>query len=126
MTRTAAEWSAELGPWNNIVEAGRTLFGEQWAFHYLSAIAAAIRSTSDKCRDSGQLLDPQRPLCRRARYARLRPTSAKWWNSRLGSAADPIQLLFVLLMAFTWAAPQTIVANIELLESKLSRLDEKQ
>ena len=74
----------------------------------LRIFAAGIRSTEEKCQDSPDLFDVDRPMVRRARYARLRAGSRKWWSKQLQAATNPDQVRMVLLLFATWAGARTI------------------
>ena len=74
----------------------------------LANIAAGIRSTKERCQDSPELFDVGRPMVRRARYARLRAGSRKWWSKQLQSATNADEVWMVLLLFATWAGPRTI------------------
>jgi hypothetical protein len=79
-SRTSMEWASELDPWDNIVEKSRSVWGEQWIHFLLANAASGIKSTTETCRDFPDLLDRSKSLCRRARYARLRAGTIKWWE----------------------------------------------
>lgn len=119
-------WACDLAPWDRIVETARALFGQRWAFYYLANIAAGIRSTTERGADYDHLLDEERSLCRRTRYARLRSTSLKWWREQLDKKGTADQLLFALLVSLTWAAPKTIVGLLESIEPALLKLTDQQ
>ena len=74
----------------------------------LANLAAGIRSTEEKCEDSPDLFDNSRPLVRRARYARLRAGSRKWWSKQLQSATNADEVWMALLLFATWAGARTI------------------
>jgi hypothetical protein len=124
--RSTIEWATDLDPWNHIIEAGRSIWGDRWAFLYLANVAAGIRSTAEKSADSPDLLDASRPLAHRARFARLRPGAHKWWRSQFETAAPGIETLFVFLVALTWANISSLIANAELLDGALSQLDRRE
>lgn len=123
--RSTIEWATNLNPWNTVIEAARSVWGERWAITNLANISAGIKSTSDKCADCPELLDPSRSLARRARYARLRSSASKWWEAQLASASSDTEIMLVLLIASTWNTVSTIVANAEPLDAALARLDQK-
>jgi hypothetical protein len=124
--KTAAQWATELEPWDRVVETARSLFGDRWAFYLLANSAAGIKSKTEKCVDCPDLFDTARPLCRRARHARLRSTSVTWWRKQLGVAKNSIETQFVCLQALTWATPSCVIGNIDELERALSSLSENE
>ena len=123
--RSTIEWATDLSPWDAVVEAGRSLWGDRWAFLNLANIAAGIRSTSDKCSDCPDLLDASRSLARRIRFARLRSGAHKWWKTQLERASSEFEMSFALLVAFTWTTASTILANAELVDTLLPRLNQQ-
>ena len=122
-TVSASDWATKLSPWSVLVEKGRELFGERWVFYSLANTAAAIRSKEDVCEDATDLHDKSIPLCRRARYARLRANAPKWWDAQISAASDQESLAFALLVLFTWAGAGVIGKNIRLLDERLNSLD---
>jgi hypothetical protein len=122
--RSTIEWATDLSPWNTVIEAGRSIWGDRWALFNLANVAAGIRSTADKCADCPDLLDTGRPLARRVRLARLRSGGRRWWNRQLEAAASEFEVSFSLLVALTWATTSTILANAELVDALLSRFDQ--
>jgi hypothetical protein len=120
--RSVLEWSTDMAPWSAIVEAGRKVWGDRWALITLANFAAGIRSTADKCSDCSDLLNADMPLVRRVRYARLRSGAHKWWSSQIEASGSESDLLFVLLIFFTWATPSTWLVNHDLVNAKLNTL----
>ena len=55
---SVSEWTTELGPWNDLVERGRKLFGERWTFAILANIGAGIRAKDKKIEQASELHDP--------------------------------------------------------------------
>ncbi len=106
--RPFAEWNTSTEPWKLIVQQGISEFGERRRFVELANLAAGIRSTEEKCLDSPDLFDSGRPLVRRARYARLRAGSRKWWSKHLQSTTKPDEVWLALLLFTTWAGARTI------------------
>ncbi len=116
-------WATELGPWDRIVEAGRGLFGDRWAFNYLANIAAGVRSSNERAENCPSLFDSDRSLCGRVRHARLRYNSLKWWRQTLEEATARKETLLPLQVAMTWMAPATVLGCMDLIEEALSMLD---
>ena len=102
---SVSEWTTQLGPWNDLVESGRKLFGDRWTFAIMANIGAGIRAKDEKSEQASELLDPSLPLCERVRYARLRAGAAKWWEAQLQFASDQSGVAFALLVLLTWAGP---------------------
>jgi hypothetical protein len=124
LNRPADQWVRELGSWDRIVETGRLLWGDRYAFCYVATIAAGIRSTSERCSDCPDLLDPSRPLVHRARHARLRAAAQNWWKGQFRSAHSVLEKEFVLLVALTWGNLNVLTSNLEELEALVTDLDQ--
>jgi hypothetical protein len=124
--KTAAEWASEISPWNRVVESGRSLWGDRWAFYFLANVAAGIKSNAEQCSDCPDLLDHSRALCRRARHARLRSSSASWWMKQFSLAQSHSDQAFVLLVALTWINPSALLPNIEFLERIVNEMDRRE
>jgi hypothetical protein len=116
------EWASELDPWDNIVEKSRSVWGEQWVHFFLANAASGIKSTTETCRDFPDLLDRSKSLCRRARYARLRAGTVKWWEKQFDAAADNSDLVLINLTLLTWGSHRTIAELAAHIESALDRL----
>ena len=121
--RPLGEWSTSTEPWNRIVEVGISEFGERTRFIELANLAAGIRAKEEKCQDSPNLFDASRPMVRRARYARLRAGSHRWWSTQLQNATDPDQNCMALLLFATWAGAKTIEILAEEFDKRISSLE---
>ena len=106
--RPLAEWNTSTEPWGRVVQQGISEFGERPIFANLANLAAGIRSKEEQCQDSPDLFDIDRPMVRRARYARLRAGSRKWWSKQLQSATNADEVWMALLLFATWAGARTI------------------
>ena len=106
--RPFEDWNTSIEPWNRIIQQGISEFGERTRFMELANLAAGIRSTEEKCQDSPDLFDIGQPMVRRARYARLRAGSRKWWSKQLQSATNSDEVWIALLLCATWAGARTI------------------
>ena len=102
------EWNTSIEPWDRVVQQAITEFGERIAFLELANLAAGIRSKEEKCQDSPDLFDVHRPIVRRARYARLRAGSPKWWSRQIQSPVNADEVRMALLLFATWAGARTI------------------
>lgn len=120
--RTAAEWASELGPWENLVEKSRSLFGDKWALLFLANVAAGIKSQKETCVDFHDLLDYSKSLCRRVRYARLRAGNVSWWSKQIDSANSPEDIMLITLVLLTWGSSSTLIALARSIENFMDRL----
>lgn len=124
--RLAAEWATELSPWNTVIEAARSRWGEKWAFTLLANVAAGIRSKSERCSEYSNLLNHNQPLAFRVRYARLRSGAQKWWSEQFNQVRTSDETLFTLLIALTWAKSPTLLSNQDQISEHLASLDQHQ
>lgn len=124
LERPCGDWSTTMGPWDRIVESGRTRFGERWAFFHFASIACGIRAAGETCTDSSDLLDASRPLCQRARYARLRVGNPQWWIRQFDRVKDDHDAAFVVLMLLRWGSPQSIADCCERIDLAIAGLSE--
>ncbi len=108
---SAADWATSIAPWDQLVEGGKKLFGNRWAFYVLANASAGIRSKVEKCADASELHDESLGLCRRARHARLRAGTPSWWRSQLVSTSGELDLAFTLLLFWTWAG-RTVIKSL--------------
>lgn len=122
----AQQWVSDLGPWDRIVETGRSLWNDRFAFSCLATLGAGIRSTTEKCSDCPDLLDHSRSLTRRVRYARLRTAASNWWKAQFRKASSRFEKELVLLVAFTWGNINVLLANYEELEILVGQLTVEQ
>ena len=124
--RPLADWDTSIEPWDLIVQQGINQFGHRKRFVELANLAAGIRSTVQKCQDSPDLLNSDRPLVRRARYARLRAGSRKWWSNQIQSANSAEEVWTVLLLFTTWAGARTIEGLAEQFDNVIVSLEESE
>jgi len=123
LTLSANDWATKLAPWDELVELARVHFGNRWLLYVFANTAAAIRSKEDICEEANDLYNEAIPLCRRARYARLRAGASKWWEKQIQEAPNQEKLTFALLILFTWAGPAVIEKHFQLLDEKLNSLN---
>ena len=121
--RPVEEWNASIEPWNRVVQQGISEFGERTRFMELANVAAGIRSKKEKCKDSPELFDSHRPMVRRARFARLRAGSRKWWSGQLQSATNTDEVRMALLLFATWAGARTIEELAEVFDKLVVSLE---
>src|SRR5262249_19610765 len=81
-TRLARSWASEIAPWDLLVEEGRRVWGDYWAFYHIANISGGIKSSTETCKDYSELFDHSISLCCRARYARLRAGNPNWWHQQ--------------------------------------------
>ncbi len=119
----AADWATELNHWDQLIEAARRRFGERWAFCILANTAAGIRSKTERGEHAKDLFDKKISLCRRARYARLRAGTARWWETQLRLSSNQLDRAYALLVFFTWSGPKILFNLSELVDRQLRSLD---
>ena len=106
--RPLTEWNTSTEPWDQIVQQGVSEFGERPVLWSLLMLQLGSGSTEEKCLDSPDLFDVGRPMVRRARYARLRAGSPKWWSRQLQLATNADEVQMALLLFATWVGARTI------------------
>lgn len=121
--RPFVDWSTSIEPWHSVIQAGISEFGERRVFVELANLAAGVRSPEETCRDSPDLFDVDRPIVRRARYARLRAGAPRWWLRQLESVNASSQIWTALLFLSTWAGPRTIEASASSIDELVLRLN---
>lgn len=115
-------WRTSINEWSILVEKGLEHFGHCWSFYVIAVIAAGIKSINEKYEDFSDLSNITLQLCKRARYARLRSGNIKYWESHLTNEND---LLFKLLLFFTWATPRTMLKLKDIVSLKIETLNDK-
>lgn len=121
--RATADWATQLDPWESLVQRGRELFGDRWAFYILANVSAGIKSKTETCEHAAELHDSTVPLCARVRYARLRAGTSSWWEAQLKAANGHERVAFSLLILFTWGGPTIFTKHAGLVDQKLRTLD---
>ncbi|HEY1269156.1 MAG TPA: NTPase (NACHT family)-like protein [Candidatus Binatia bacterium] len=120
----SSRWASELSPWDEIVEAGRAGWGDEWAFYHIANIASGIKSSSETCTDSPDPFDAKKSLCRRARYARLRAGTVAWWPKQFEAAETVLEKMQICQLWLTWASENTITQSLKYFESIINELAE--
>ena len=122
--RATTEWATDLSPWDTVIEEGRRLWGNEWAFYHMANVASGIKSSTETCTDFPDPFDNTKSLCRRSRYARLRAGTATWWQKQFNAAADVLEKLQISQMWLTWASENTIKQCFQQFDSVLANLEE--
>jgi hypothetical protein len=122
---SCAKWGSCIDPWNRIVEKARSMFGERWSLFHMANIAAGIRSIDENCSESSQLFNQRMPLCRRARFARLRNRNVRWWTSQLEGANNDIEVMFSLLLCLTWGSSNALMKLMDIINSLLKNMNKE-
>ncbi|MDD5189515.1 MAG: hypothetical protein PHE50_00550 [Dehalococcoidales bacterium] len=117
-------WTTSLDPWNNIIETGRKLWGEHWSFYVIANISASIVSKKITCNDCDDIFDSTKLLCERTRYARLHCNNSVWWAKQSEKAISSSEMLFFLLVLFTWGTTPMIVKLLNVINTKLQLLSD--
>ena len=115
-------WLTSVDPWDRVIQQGIREFGERERFTELASFAAGIRSRGEQCLDSPDLFDANRPLVRRARYARMRAGSRKWWSRQLHTASKADERWMVLLLFSTWAGTKTVEGLVKIVDARMGTL----
>ncbi len=114
------KFKIQLDPWNSIVESGRSIFNDCWSLNILANISASIKEKEEKLEGFDELHDSKLSLCKRVRSARLKSGNIRYWEHQLQNSDD---ILFTLLVFFTWATPKTIISQIPVILKIFSSLE---
>jgi hypothetical protein len=117
-------WATSLTPWNDLVEAIRQCWGDNWICFHLANIASGIKSSKETYADYSDLLDHSKDLCKRVRYARLRAGQYTWWMKQLESSKSEIDKALSLLIFITWASSKTLKKLISEFNESVSSLSD--
>ena len=123
--RPAEEWATQIAPWDRIVEAGRSIWGEQWAFWQLANVGSAIKSQIETYTEFSDLLDHSQSLCKRARYARLRAGSTGWWQKQIETTNSDTERALCALVFMTWASANSITHLADAISDLIVNLSDK-
>lgn len=121
---SVSDWRTSLEPWSDYIESVRRTWSASSRVYYLAAIAAGIKSKSSRALGFESLLDEKLPLTERARYARLKSSTA-WWKRALTDASPGTQTLWVMLLLLAWAPSAVIKAMAARLSRSISELDDE-
>lgn len=102
------DWRSTIAPWDRIVEKSRSAYGTHWSHLRIATLSSTIRSRTETCTYASDVLDPNIPLCSRARYARLRAGDKKWWQKTIESATSDEDIMFLLLILLSTASINTL------------------
>ncbi len=106
--RPATEWAESLDPWDQVVSTVSERWGENWFCFLAACLAAGISSKSELATKASTLDAPDVSLVQRARYARLRAGSHKWWAATLEQPMSEICRDFSLALLLGWGSLKTI------------------
>ncbi len=101
-------WTEQISPWADVVDAGRSLFGERDAFDRLALISSAVRDANQRGGGHTDLNDQATSLVVRARFARYRHSDMTWWRKQLDGAPDPRSKHLAMSLILAWASSETI------------------
>lgn len=124
--RDGVDWATSLEPWNHLVENGRKLFGDCWAFVEVANIAAGLKSRTIKGSTQGGLYNSDEPLCERVRFARLQTGSWSWWSQQYEEARNNASRMMCALIMLSWAGPKSIERVVGELDGALVSLKESE
>lgn len=117
-------WDASIEPWDRVVETGRHGFGERTKFLEFACLGAGIRAKDQQCADYRELFDDARSLVKRARYARLRAGSRKWWSSQFDNVSGVQDVTLALLLFLSYAGSKTVGALVDKVDALVDTLSE--
>ncbi|MCC9167986.1 NACHT domain-containing protein [Pontibacter harenae] len=123
LNRNVSEWKNSIEPWDLLVEGFRHAFQNRWSINIVAVIAAGIKSKDETYENFDVLNDDTRSLCKRVRCARMKSGSIRYWENQLDNPQD---IIFTLLVLFTWATAKIIVYFFDKLELIISELSSEE
>lgn len=116
-------WKNSVRNWDLIVEHVRTIFGENWAIKSMAIISAGVKSKEEVFDDHFDLVDKSTSLCKRVRCARMKSGNINYWDGQFKTSED---IIFKLIVFFTWATPKSIIALHERIESIINEFSDEE
>lgn len=101
-----SKFKNENSPWDQLIESGRKTLKDNWALIIVATIAAGIKSKEESYEGFIQLHNPLLSLSKRVRCARLKSGNVKYWKEHFKNSEN---ILFTLLVFFTWSTPKVII-----------------
>ena len=124
--RSCSEWLTEISPWETLVEEGRKMFGNRWAFDSLALMSSARKGDPDDCSQYPDLLDHSASLCRRARFARDQRDNKQWWQEMFDRASLGRDIQIVCSAAMLWMSATTLLSMWDQISLLLDQLVESE
>lgn len=118
-----AKFRNTIEPWSKIIEKSRSIFNDHWIFYLIATISGGIKSKEELPDVFIDLHDNSLDLCKRARTARLKSGNIKFWERQLSAHNE---MLFTLLLLFTWATPKTIIALSAIIDELIQKLEDSE
>jgi len=106
-------WASSLEPWSIVSGTAVQMWGEGRAVRLFGLLAAATRVKGKGKHVDAHMLGVDRPLCYRARYARLSASSSEFWGEQLGAAKNGEDRIFVLLAMCAWCPVDVLAKRFE-------------
>ncbi len=123
LSRSNHEWQSSLDPWKNIVNAGIKTFGNKWAFYQITNCSGLVKYQGPEI---GQAFDfTSQDLCTLVQIARAKSVSPTFWKEII-EKSEGHELVFLLLLCFTWVSPGILSRLFSVLDKKLDSLDAHQ
>lgn len=126
LSKTSKYWNQSFEPWEIIIEKGSSIFGERCAFYNIVSIGASIKIDPDGISDLDSLFDQEKPLIKRARFARLKSKNMTWWKTQFNNIQTTNNAYFYLIMIITWASTSTISKLINQISQCIEKLNDEE
>ncbi|MEE6192727.1 NACHT domain-containing protein [Mycolicibacterium sp. 120320] len=110
--------SDSWGDWPKVVSLAEERFGPRWAVMSMAVNLVGIREQWDVSAIASGLFDKSAGPCERARVARTRRGSDKWWRTQLSLAESTVDEMFWAAMVILWAS----FTNLNALADEVSRI----
>lgn len=118
-----SEWRKSIANWDIVVENFRNSFGEKWSFKIMAVIVSGIKSREETFDDFDDLTNIHLSLCKRVRCARMKSGNVNYWSEMFDNSND---IIFTLLVFFTWATPNAIINLFEKISEIFYNLDSEE
>lgn len=118
--------SSNPDAWNSVAEISRNYFGETWSAYSIAIRAAGFKFSAKESEKANTLFDLDTPVCFRARTARLRRRTAKWWLKQLDDSRSDLDRMFWAGMVLMWSDPESLFGLMETVAKIVSRLSKSE
>lgn len=118
---TTAELATSLKPWQKLVSAMRSVFGDCPAVDRIAFLGAGVRAKDAK--GSYEVLEFSDDLVSAARFVRMHSGAHRWWLNELERTPNSTQRRRLLLLLLMWGTQSTILKILAPLNDLLNDVD---
>jgi hypothetical protein len=121
LNRNFSEFQSNIAIWDSIVSLVNSTYKSNWATKVLSVSCAGIK-TENRLDEFLNIGNNSLSEVKRSRAARLKSGNVSYWTEQFKTNDE---ILFKLLIHFTWATPRTILKLTNTLNRLINRLPKK-